>query len=155
MPPHCEFHHEIHLKNNQMPPHSHIYPLSGTDLACSANSSMICLVRGSSDHPNHQQVHLFSLPRRRMDPCDSVLTSETSTRSLRRIGTQFHLLPTCWTNLAVQRSTPSLTSALATTMFMSQWAMSGRQPSKHNIAPLGSWSCLWDLPILPLCSKPS
>src|SRR5882724_9275799 len=46
-----------------------------------ANSSTICLARGSSNHPNHQQAHLFSLPRRRMAPCDSVLTSRTSTRS--------------------------------------------------------------------------
>src|SRR5882724_5756562 len=32
MPPHHEFDHEIHLENDQMPPHSHIYPLSGTEL---------------------------------------------------------------------------------------------------------------------------
>ena len=31
MPPHCKFYHEIHIKNDQMP-HSHIYPLSGTEL---------------------------------------------------------------------------------------------------------------------------
>src|SRR5882724_2961014 len=32
MPPHCKFDHEIHLENDQTPPHSHIYPLSGTEL---------------------------------------------------------------------------------------------------------------------------
>jgi len=32
MPPHCEFDHEIHMKNDQLPPHSHIYLLSGTEL---------------------------------------------------------------------------------------------------------------------------
>src|SRR5467141_3794496 len=32
MPPHHEFDHKIHLKNDQTPPHSHIYPLSGTEL---------------------------------------------------------------------------------------------------------------------------
>src|SRR5882724_13460313 len=32
MPPHREFDHEIHLENDQTPPHSHIYPLSGTEL---------------------------------------------------------------------------------------------------------------------------
>ena len=32
MPPHHEFEHEIHLENDQMPPHSHIYLLSGTEL---------------------------------------------------------------------------------------------------------------------------
>jgi len=32
MPPHCEFDHEIHIENDQTPPHSHIYPLSGTEL---------------------------------------------------------------------------------------------------------------------------
>jgi len=32
MPPHHEFDHEIHLKNDQTPPHSHIYLLSGTEL---------------------------------------------------------------------------------------------------------------------------
>jgi len=32
MPPHCEFDHEIHLENDQTPPHSHIYLLSGTEL---------------------------------------------------------------------------------------------------------------------------
>ena len=32
MPPHHEFDHEIHLENDQTPPHSHIYPLSGTEL---------------------------------------------------------------------------------------------------------------------------
>jgi len=33
MPPHCEFDHENHLENDQTPPHSHIYPLSGTELS--------------------------------------------------------------------------------------------------------------------------
>src|SRR5882724_11448121 len=33
MPPHCEFDHEIHLESDQMPPHSHIYLLSGTELS--------------------------------------------------------------------------------------------------------------------------
>jgi len=32
LPPHREFDHEIHLENDQTPPHSHIYPLSGTEL---------------------------------------------------------------------------------------------------------------------------
>jgi len=32
MPPHCEFDHKIHLENDQTPPHSHIYLLSGTEL---------------------------------------------------------------------------------------------------------------------------
>src|SRR5882724_11770888 len=32
MPPHRKFDHEIHINNDQMPPHSHIYPLSGTEL---------------------------------------------------------------------------------------------------------------------------
>ena len=33
MPPHGEFDHEIHIENDQTPPHSHIYPLSGTELS--------------------------------------------------------------------------------------------------------------------------
>src|SRR5882724_7082134 len=33
MPPRHEFDHQIHLENDQMPPHSHIYPLSGTELS--------------------------------------------------------------------------------------------------------------------------
>src|SRR5467141_4188724 len=32
MPPHRKFDHKIHLENDQTPPHSHIYPLSGTEL---------------------------------------------------------------------------------------------------------------------------
>jgi len=52
-----------------------------------ANSSMTCLARGSSNCLNHQVVHQSSLLRRRMAPCDSVWTSETSTRSHRRIST--------------------------------------------------------------------
>src|SRR5467141_1589393 len=32
MPPHREFDHKIYLENDQTPPHSHIYPLSGTEL---------------------------------------------------------------------------------------------------------------------------
>ena len=72
------------------------------------NSSMICLARGSSDHPSHQQAHLFSFPRRRTVPCDSVLSSETSTRALGRISTQTHLSQTSLTNSAAQRSTPKL-----------------------------------------------
>src|SRR5882724_9264544 len=32
MPPHPKFDHEIDLKNDQTPPHSHIYPLSGIEL---------------------------------------------------------------------------------------------------------------------------
>src|SRR5882724_4972506 len=114
--------------------------LAQSSVSCT-NSSMTCLARGSSDHPNCQVVHLSALLRRRMAPCNSALTSETSTRSLERIGTQSHSSPTSSTNLAVQRSTPSLTSMLATTIFASQLAMSGRQPSKHNMGPLSSWSC--------------
>jgi len=33
MPPHHEFDHEIQLENDQTPPDSHIYPLSGTELS--------------------------------------------------------------------------------------------------------------------------
>src|SRR5882724_4654864 len=33
MPPHHKFDHENHLENDQMPPHSHIYLLSGTELS--------------------------------------------------------------------------------------------------------------------------
>src|SRR5882672_1128807 len=33
MPPHRKFDHKIHLENDQTPPHSHIYPLSGTELS--------------------------------------------------------------------------------------------------------------------------
>ena len=33
MPPHCKFDHEIYIENDQMPPNSHIYPLSGTELS--------------------------------------------------------------------------------------------------------------------------
>jgi len=33
MPPHREFDHEIHIENDQTPPHSHIYLLSGTELS--------------------------------------------------------------------------------------------------------------------------
>ena len=32
MPPHHPYDHMIDLENDQMPPHSHIYPLSGTEL---------------------------------------------------------------------------------------------------------------------------
>src|SRR5882724_10465443 len=32
MPPHHEFDHKIPPENDQTPPHSHIYPLSGTEL---------------------------------------------------------------------------------------------------------------------------
>src|SRR5882672_8144433 len=32
MPPHRDFDHKIHLENNQTPPHSHIYLLTGTEL---------------------------------------------------------------------------------------------------------------------------
>src|SRR5882724_1615644 len=44
MPPHREFDHEIHLENDQMPPHSHIYPLSGTELCllCEFLDDMLC-----------------------------------------------------------------------------------------------------------------
>src|SRR5882724_3634214 len=144
MPPHHEFDHEIHLENDQTPPHSHIYMLSGTELGLLHEFLDDMLGKGfirSSQSPGSAPV---LLPRRRMAPCDSVSTSETSTRSHGRIGTQSHLSPTSLTNWAVQRSTPSLTSVLATTMFTSQRAMSGRQPSKCAMAPLSSWSCRWD-----------
>ena len=44
MPPHHEFDHEIHLENDQMPPHSHSYPLSGTELGllCKFLDDMLC-----------------------------------------------------------------------------------------------------------------
>ena len=106
-----------------------------------ANSSMTCSARGSSDCHNHQVVCPSSLLRKRTAPCDSVWTSKTSTRSLRRIDTQFHSLPTSSTNWAAQRSTPSSTSMLATIMFVSQQDMSGKQPSEHVMAHLSSSSC--------------
>src|SRR5882724_3044759 len=130
------------------------HSLAQSSVSC-ANSSTTCSARGSSDCPNHQAAHQSSLPRRRTAPCDSVWTSETSTRLLKRIGTQFHSSPTSSTNLAVQRSTPSSTSVQVTIMFASQWATSGRQPSECTTAPLSSWSCQWCLPMLPLRSKPS
>jgi len=55
------FDHEIHLKNDQMPPNSHIYPLSGTELGLLHDSLTTCLARGSSDHLNCQVVHQSSL----------------------------------------------------------------------------------------------
>ena len=33
MPPHHPYDHTINLENDQMPPHSHSYPLSGTKLS--------------------------------------------------------------------------------------------------------------------------
>ena len=41
------------------------------------NSLMICSASVSSNHLNRQAVHLSSLLRRRMAPCDSALTSKT------------------------------------------------------------------------------
>ena len=154
MPPPHKFDHEIHLENDQMPPHSHIYLLSGTELSLLHEFLDAMLGKGfiqSSQLPGGAPI---LLRRRRMAPCDSVSTSETSTRSHGRISTQFLSSPTSSTNWAVQRYTPSSTSMPATTMFASQQAMSGRQPSQHAMAPLSSWSCQWDLPMLPLHSKP-
>src|SRR5882724_7587798 len=82
------------------------HSLEQSSVSC-ANSLTTCSARGSSDHHNHQVVHPSSLLRKRMAPCDSVWTSETSTRSLGRINTRSHLLPTSSTNWAAQRSTPS------------------------------------------------
>ena len=154
MPPHHEFDHKIHLENDQMPPPSHIYPLSGTELSLLGKFLDYMLSKGfiqSSQLPVGTPV-LFA--KKKDGTCNSVSTSETSTISLRRISTQFHLSPISSTNWAAQRSTPSSTSMLATTMFMSQLAMSGRQPSEHDMVPSSSWSCQWDSPMLRLCSKP-
>jgi len=78
MPPHREFDHEIHIENDQTPPHSHIYPLSGTELGLLREFLDDMLGKGFIDRRNHQVVPPFSLQRRRMVHCDSVLTSETS-----------------------------------------------------------------------------
>ena len=148
MPPHHEFDHEIHIENDQTPPHSHIYPLSGTELGLLREFLNDMLGKGfirSSQSPGGAPVLLLG---RRTAPCDSVWTSRTSTRLLRRIGTQSHSSPTSLTNWAVQRSTQSSTSMLVTTMFVLQLATSGRQPSKHNMAPLSSWLCQWGSPTL-------
>jgi len=48
MPPHREFDHEIHLENDQMPPHSHIYLLSGTELGLLCEFLDDILGKGSS-----------------------------------------------------------------------------------------------------------
>ena len=46
-------------------------------------------LRASFAHLGHHMVHLCCLSRSGMAPSDSVLTSEVSTRSLRRIGILF------------------------------------------------------------------
>src|SRR5882724_2804649 len=66
MPPHCDLTMKFTLRVTR-----HLLIATYTcslpqSLVSYANSSMICSERGSSDHPSHQQVHLFSLPRRRM-----------------------------------------------------------------------------------------
>src|SRR5882724_9847209 len=79
------------------------HSLAQSSVSC-VNSSMTCLARDSSDRPNLQVAHQSSFPRRKTASCNSVWTSETSTRLLERTGTQFHSSPTSSTNWAVQRS---------------------------------------------------
>jgi len=63
---------KIHIENDQTPPHSHIYPLSGTELGLLREFLDDMLGKGFIDRRNHQVVPQFSLRRRRMVPCDSV-----------------------------------------------------------------------------------
>ena len=58
MPPHCEFDHEIHIENDQMPPHSHIYLLSGTELGVC--TLFVHMSAGSSVRVIFTEVSLLS-----------------------------------------------------------------------------------------------
>ena len=86
MPPHHAFDHEIHLKNDQIPPHSHIYPLSGTELGLPHEFLDDMLGKGFillSQSPGGAPV-LFA--KKKDSTLRLCVDFETSTRSLRRIG---------------------------------------------------------------------
>jgi len=86
MPPHHEFDHKIHLENDQTPLHSHIYPLSGTELSLLCEFLNDMLGKGLSDHPSLQQVPGLFV-KKKDSTCSSMSTSGTSTSSAGRIGT--------------------------------------------------------------------
>jgi len=133
MPPRHEFDHQIHLENDQMPPHSHIYLLSGTELSLLREFIDDMLGKASSV--------LFAKKK------DSTLRLCVDFRNLNKITKKDRYLIPLITNLldqlAVQRSTPSSTSVLATTTFTSQLATSGKPPSEHDTARSSSWLYLW------------
>jgi len=92
-----------------------------------------------------------SFPRRRMVPCDSVLTSKTSTKSLKgSVPDPTHNKPS-W-QLSSTRSTPSSTSMLASTISCCSWH-EWRQPSKH-LWLLWVPVMPWDSPMHHYHSKP-
>ena len=77
MPPHRPYDHTIDLDNDQMPPHSHIYPLSGTELSTLREFLDDMLGKGfirSSSSPGGAPV-LFT--KRRMECFDFASTFRT------------------------------------------------------------------------------
>ena len=155
MPPHHPYNHMIDLENDQMLLHSHIYPLSGTELGILHEFLDDMLENGfiqSSNSPGGAPV-LFA--KKKDGTLHLVLTFGTSAASLRRIATQFPWSPTLSTNWELLRSTPSSTYERATTMFALHPVMNGKQPSEHITVPLNSWSCLWGSPMPQLCFSTS
>jgi len=85
-------------ENDQTPPHSHIYPLSGTELGLLREFPNDMLGKGfirSSQSPGGAQV-LFA--KKKDGTLQLCVDFRTSKRSLKRIGTRFHSSPTSSTN---------------------------------------------------------
>jgi len=134
MPPHREFDHEIHI---EMTRHLLIatstHSLAQNSGSCTS-SSMTCLARV---HP------IVTITRRYPSSlCEeegwypaTLCRLPELNKITRKDRYPIPLVTNSLTNWAVQRSTPSSTSVLATTMFVSQWAMSGKQPSGRAMAP--------------------
>src|SRR6266481_9618054 len=74
MPPHRPYDHTIDLENDQMPLHSHIYPLSGTELSTLREFLDYMLRKGFIWASNSLEGPQFSLRKRRMVHFDFVWT---------------------------------------------------------------------------------
>ena len=147
MPPHWPYNHTINLDNDQALPHSHIYPLLGTELGILREFLDDMLEKGLFMRLAPQVMHRSYSPRRKMAPFGFVLTFGTSTKLPERIGTLYHWSRTLLTNLEQPKSTPNSTCVPVTTTFALPPATSGRQHFGLAMAPSNSWSCRWDLPM--------
>ena len=147
MPPHQPYDHTIDLKNDQAPPHSHIYPLLGTELGILWEFLDDMLGKGfihASSSPGGAPV-LFSKKK------DSILWLCIDFRNLNKITRKNHypipLVMNFIDQLVQPKSTQSLTCVQDTTMSALPLVTNGKQCFRPDMAPLNFLSRQWDLPM--------
>ena len=147
MPPHQPYNHTIDLKNDQAPPHSHVYPLLGTELGILWEFLDDMLGKGfihMSSSPGGAPVLFAKKKDGTLWLCvDFQYFNKITQKNQYPIPLVMNLID----QLGSAKFTPNLTYTLVTTTFASPPATNGRQHFRLTMALLNSWSCQWDSPM--------